>query len=82
MAANTRHQMHVVLSDQHIPYQDKVIEDLSIAFIKEHQPHTVHLLGDVVDLHPGLAGVQVNCSLGIGRHRPVHFSGQISLPSW
>jgi hypothetical protein len=39
-------------------------------------------LGDVADLHPGLAGVLVNCSLGIGRHRPVHFSGQISLPSW
>ena len=50
MAAATT-QMHVVLSDQHIPYQDRVVEDLSIAFLKEHQPSVVHLLGDVVDFY-------------------------------
>lgn len=44
-------EMHVVLSDQHIPFQDPVIEDLSIDFLAEHQPKVIHLLGDVLDFY-------------------------------
>lgn len=44
-------EMHVVLSDQHIPFQDPVLEDLSIDFLAEHQPKVIHLLGDVLDFY-------------------------------
>ncbi len=44
-------QMHVVLSDQHIPFQDPVLEQLSIDFLKEHKPKVIHLLGDILDFY-------------------------------
>jgi UDP-2,3-diacylglucosamine pyrophosphatase LpxH len=44
-------QMHVVLSDQHIPFQDPIIEDLTIEFLREHKPKVIHLLGDVLDFY-------------------------------
>ena len=44
-------EMHVVLSDQHIPFQDPVLEDLTIDFLKEHKPKVIHLLGDVLDFY-------------------------------
>ena len=44
-------QMHVVLSDQHIPFHDPVIEDLTIEFLREHKPKVIHLLGDVLDFY-------------------------------
>ena len=44
-------EMHVVLSDQHIPFQDPVLEDLTIDFLREHKPTTIHLLGDVLDFY-------------------------------
>ena len=44
-------EMHVVLSDQHIPFQDPVLEDLTVDFLKEHKPTTIHLLGDVLDFY-------------------------------
>lgn len=44
-------QMHVVLSDQHIPFQDPLIEDLTIEFLKEHKPKVIHLLGDILDFY-------------------------------
>lgn len=43
--------MHVVLSDQHIPFQDPVLEQLSIDFLKEHKPKVIHLLGDILDFY-------------------------------
>lgn len=47
----TRPEMHLVLSDQHIPYQDPGVEALTLAFIKEHKPSAIHLLGDVLDFY-------------------------------
>ena len=50
--SKTRPEMHVVLSDQHIPHQDPIVEDLSIQFVKEHRPAVIHLLGDIMDFYP------------------------------
>lgn len=52
MATRTRPEMHLVLSDQHIPFQDPGVESLTLEFIKEHQPDGIHLLGDVLDFYP------------------------------
>lgn len=49
--SKTRPEMHVVLSDQHIPYQDKTIEQMTLSFIKEHRPSAIHLLGDILDFY-------------------------------
>jgi UDP-2,3-diacylglucosamine pyrophosphatase LpxH len=46
-----RRDMHVVLNDQHIPYHDKTIRRLSLDFVREHKPGTIHLLGDVIDFY-------------------------------
>ncbi len=51
MASRTRPEMHLVLSDQHIPYQDKAVETLTLEFIGEHKPDVIHLLGDVIDFY-------------------------------
>ena len=51
MGKRTDPDMHLVLSDHHIPYQDKQVETLSLDFVAEHQPNTIHLLGDLVDFY-------------------------------
>lgn len=52
MSLRTRPEMHLVLSDQHIPFQDPGVESLTLDFIREHQPDVIHLLGDVIDFYP------------------------------
>ncbi len=49
--SKTRPEMHVVLSDQHIPFQDPVIERLSLEFLRDQQPDVIHLLGDIMDFY-------------------------------
>lgn len=44
-------EMHIVLSDIHFPYCDQQALDLTTRFIYEQQPHTLHLLGDVIDFY-------------------------------
>ncbi len=44
-------RMGVVLSDVHVPFQDKSVCRMALAFIREHQPATIHLLGDVADFY-------------------------------
>jgi len=44
-------RMGVVLSDVHCPFQDKSACRMALAFIREHRPATVHLLGDVADFY-------------------------------
>lgn len=51
MAQRSRPEMHLVLSDQHIPYQDRGVESLTLDFIREHKPDAIHLLGDVLDFY-------------------------------
>jgi predicted phosphodiesterase len=49
MTINKR--MGVVLSDVHVPFQDKAVCRMALAFIREHRPATVHLLGDIADFY-------------------------------
>jgi predicted phosphodiesterase len=42
---------HVVLSDPHYPFQSKRCMQLALQFIRDHQPSTVHCLGDWVDMY-------------------------------
>ncbi|MBM3347783.1 MAG: hypothetical protein FJY55_15005, partial [Betaproteobacteria bacterium] len=51
MGKSVNETMHVVLSDQHIPYQDKRVEKLTFQFLRDHQPGTIHLLGDLHDFY-------------------------------
>lgn len=51
MPKKSRPEMHLVLSDQHIPFQDPDVEALSLDFIKFHKPDTIHLLGDIMDFY-------------------------------
>lgn len=39
----------VVLNDQHIPFQDKITNQLVFEFIKDFKPDIVDILGDLVD---------------------------------
>ncbi len=41
----------VSLSDQHIPFQDKRVERQVFRFLKEYQPDTIVLNGDLVDFY-------------------------------
>lgn len=43
--------MHVVLSDVHFPFEDKVTIELFKGFCRAHQPAVIHLLGDIVDFY-------------------------------
>jgi len=47
----TNRRMGVVLSDVHVPFQDKSVCRMALAFIREHRPATVHLLGDIGDFY-------------------------------
>ncbi|NQU19771.1 MAG: hypothetical protein HQ567_00700, partial [Candidatus Nealsonbacteria bacterium] len=47
----TNNRMGVVLSDVHVPFQDKSVCRMALAFIREHRPATVHLLGDIADFY-------------------------------
>ena len=49
MGINKR--MGVVLSDVHVPFQDKSVCRMALKFLAEHQPATVHLLGDIADFY-------------------------------
>lgn len=51
MPKKSRPEMHLVLSDQHVPFQDPDVEALSLDFIKHHKPDTIHLLGDIMDFY-------------------------------
>lgn len=42
---------HVVNSDQHFPFEQKVCIKLSRQFIRDLQPGAVHLLGDIIDFY-------------------------------
>ncbi len=44
-------QLGVVLSDTHVPFQDKTVCRMALQFIREHKPGTVHLLGDITDFY-------------------------------
>lgn len=44
-------KQHVVISDLHIPYQDRLAVRLLKTFLKEQQPHAIHILGDLVDFY-------------------------------
>lgn len=46
-----RGELHVVLSDLHIPYHDRGAVRLVLEWIKEAQPATIHLLGDIIDFY-------------------------------
>lgn len=43
------YRLGVVLSDVHIPFQDKTACDLALKFIRRVRPDAVHLLGDICD---------------------------------
>ncbi|MHC4302283.1 MAG: hypothetical protein ACYS7Y_33910 [Planctomycetota bacterium] len=43
--------MGVVLSDTHIPYQDKRVCRQALQFIRENKPGRIHLLGDICDCY-------------------------------
>ena len=47
----TNNRMGVVLSDVHCPFEDKSVCRMALAFIREHRPATVHLLGDIADFY-------------------------------
>ncbi len=47
----TNKRMGVVLSDVHCPFEDKSVCRMALAFIREHRPATVHLLGDIADFY-------------------------------
>ncbi len=50
----TRHlnaALGVVISDAHVPFQDKSVCNQALAFIREHKPSKVHLLGDISDCY-------------------------------
>ena len=49
MKSNNR--MGVVLSDTHVPFQDKSVCRMLLKFIAEHRPGTIHLLGDISDFY-------------------------------
>jgi len=44
-------RMGVVISDVHVPFQDKDVCKMLLEFIREHRPGTVHLLGDIGDFY-------------------------------
>lgn len=44
-------EMHAVLSDAHFPHHDPTVIDLAVEFCRDHQPKTIHLLGDLVDFY-------------------------------
>jgi len=44
-------RMGLVVSDTHVPFQDKHVCRMVLAFIREHRPGTVHLLGDISDFY-------------------------------
>jgi len=43
--------LHVILSDVHVPFEDKEVCQLAFNFIKREKPGTVHLLGDICDFY-------------------------------
>jgi UDP-2,3-diacylglucosamine pyrophosphatase LpxH len=43
--------MGVVLSDLHVPFQDKRAVRQALGFIREHRPGKIHLLGDICDCY-------------------------------
>jgi UDP-2,3-diacylglucosamine pyrophosphatase LpxH len=47
----TNNRMGVVLSDVHCPFEDKSVCRMALAFIREHRPATIHLLGDIADFY-------------------------------
>ncbi len=47
-----RAELHVVLSDLQVPYHDPIALGLVLDWICRHQPHTIHLLGDLIDFYP------------------------------
>ena len=51
MTARINNKMGVVLSDTHVPFHDKDVCNKALAFIREHKPSTVHLLGDISDFY-------------------------------
>lgn len=44
-------EMHIVINDLHMPFHNKQVLELITRFIYEHNPHTLHLLGDIVDFY-------------------------------
>ncbi|KKM86669.1 hypothetical protein LCGC14_1276560 [marine sediment metagenome] len=44
-------KMGIVLSDIHGHFREKVVIKMALAFIREHKPSTVHLLGDIIDFY-------------------------------
>jgi len=51
MATSINRRMGVVLSDVHVPFQDKSVCGMALRFVREHKPAMVHLLGDVGDFY-------------------------------
>jgi len=49
MKVNKR--LGVVISDVHIPFQDKTVCRMALNFISEHRPAAIHLLGDISDFY-------------------------------
>lgn len=41
-----------MLSDLQVPYHDPAAISLVLGWIRRHQPHTIHLLGDLIDFYP------------------------------
>ncbi len=44
-------KMGVVLSDVHVPFQCRDTCNMALAFIREHKPSVIHLLGDISDFY-------------------------------
>ena len=44
-------RQHVVISDLHIPYQDRPVVRLLLRFLAEQQPYAIHILGDLIDFY-------------------------------
>lgn len=51
MSNRVKHDMEVVLSDLHIPFQDAQAVELALAFIRRERPGVIHLLGDIADCY-------------------------------
>jgi len=51
MAATMHKNMGIVLSDVHVPFQDKQVCGMALKFIRDQKPGIIHLLGDIADFY-------------------------------
>lgn len=44
-------ELHLVISDTHIPFEDPSITELILGFVERYRPGTIHHLGDLLDFY-------------------------------